>query len=433
MTRSHAASVILLAGVVAISAAAPGRARALTPAATPSLTASPTAVAPSVPPVYYQDGFQGGRAIYAVYPDGTGPTLIAAIPRGNPLQPVLFPDGRLAYPAGNGFAVFDRYGHRYGLGTPTLNAGEAVWSIAPSPDGRTLAWQLFAPLQFSTYTTEEGVARIVLTGRFGGAGTTIFTAQAESQYGQVPVLVGWRQFSPYSAGGPTLLLQDLYSGSNPSLGLLPNVRRGLLEYDPQVDDLVNDYSPPGNSDIPPQRALTVSGDGVWAVFGDGNSFTPSGEGSLAQVVDALNLDTNAAVQLDSARNYPTSTTVVTTRKRKVKKRTVTTRVTTQLRLYQYFSSRAYVAPGDGRVLYTLLTVSYPPGSLQPRVASSTLVATMDGRTRVVAAADAEAQGWLNGHMAVIKRADGLYTLDVVSGGMSRLAIGAGARYIGARS
>jgi hypothetical protein len=112
-------------------------------------------------------------------------------------------------------------------------------------------------------------------------------------------------------------------------------------------------------------------------------------------------------------------------------------VTTTLRLYQYFGHHAYTAPGDGQVLYTLLTVSYPPGALVPRVQRSVLVATLGaGSTRAsghtLVARDAEAAGWLSDHVAVIKRADGLYAVDVVRGGSYELAMGAGAQLIGTR-
>jgi hypothetical protein len=219
--------------------------------------------------------------------------------------------------------------------------------------------------------------------------------------------------------------------------VLPNTTRGLLEYDPAIGDLVNDYLPPGNADIPPQRAFSVSADGLWAVYGDSNVLTPSGEGPLARAIDALSLNTNVVVPIDDARNYPSTAQVVTTEARKVGKRTVQRTVTSTLRLYQYFSHHAYMAPGDGRVLYTGLTVSYPPGALVPRVQSSVFVATLGtGSTRAsshtLVATDAEAAGWLSGHVAVIMRADGLYAVDVVSGGSHELAIGAGAQFIGAR-
>lgn len=397
--------------------------------ATPTPVPSPTPQLPSLPPVYYWDG----ATVYAVNPDGSFPAIVVTLPASSTVQPALLPDGRLLFPTGGGFAVIDRYGRRYGLRTPDLNAGETVWSVQPSPDGGTLAWQLFAPLQLNGYTVNTGLARIVLTGRFGGAGSAVLSAQASGSDGQVPVLMGWRPASPYSLnGGPTLLLQDLYNNNDVQAGVLFNAARGLLEYDPAVDDLVNDYLPPLTSEIPRQRAFTVSADGIWSVYGDFNAFTPSGEGPLAQAIDALNLNTNAVVPLDAARHYPDKEQVVTTQKHKVGKRTVTRKVTTTLRLYQYFSHHAYVAPGDGRVLYTLLTVSYPSGALTPHVRASTLVATLDGRPPVMLAQDAQGEGWLSAGVAVVKRADGLYAVDVVSGGLTRLATGRAVQFIGMR-
>src|SRR5437763_1023357 len=111
---------------------------------------------------------------------------------------------------------------------------------------------------------------------------------------------------------------------------------GMMEYDPASEDLVNDYLPPLEGDMPPERTFSVSTDGLWAVYGDSNVVTPSGEGPLARALDALNLNTNVVVPIDDARTYPSKTPFVTTVMRKVGKRTVQRTVTTTLRLYQYF-------------------------------------------------------------------------------------------------
>jgi hypothetical protein len=414
----------------ALVAARDSAARA-TPSAVPRPTAQPLV---AVPPIYYQDG----ATVYAVNADGSNRTVVTTLPTGATFQPQLLPDGRLLYSASPGsVAVVDRYGRHEGLQTPDLKPGEVVWSVVPSPDGRTLAWQIFAPAQLGDYTTNAGTSRIALTGRFGGAALTVFSGQASGANGRVSVLLGWRRSSPYGLGGPTLLLQDLYSHGDGKAGVLPNTTRGLLEYDPAIGDLVNDYLPPLEGDIPPERAFSVSTDGLWAVYGDASVVTPSGEGPLARALDALNLNTNVVVPIDDARTYPSKAPFVTTAVRKVGKRMVQRTVTTTLRLYQYLGHHAYMAPGDGQVLYTLLTVSYPPGVLVPRVQRSVLVATLGaGSTRAsghtLVARDAEAAGWLSGHVAVIKRADGLYAVDVVRGGSYELAMGAGAQFIGTR-
>src|SRR5205085_11511159 len=116
-----------------------------TPRATPTPPPTP------LPPVYYQDG----ATVYAVNPDGSNPTVVAILPAGATFQPQLLPDGRLLYPTtlAGGFVVVDRYGRRSGMLTPDLNPGEVVWSVVPSPDGRRLAWQIFAPAQLGGYTT----------------------------------------------------------------------------------------------------------------------------------------------------------------------------------------------------------------------------------------------------------------------------------------
>jgi len=391
-------------------------------------TATPSA-GPTLPPVYYRDG----SSVYAVYPDGSGRTLVATSPVSPALpQPRLLPDGRLLYATGSGFAAVDRYGRNEGIRVPDLNAGEAVWSVTPAPDGKTLAWQLFAPANVDGATVNTGSGRIVLTGRFGDPGIPVFMGQASGRDGQVPVLVGWRGSSPYGAGGPTLLLQNLYSANDAPARIALNAERGLLEYDPTIGDVVNDYLPPGGGDIPLQRAFTVSGDGRWTVYGDDNALTPSGEGPLARSIVALNLDTNAVAPLDATRNYSDTGSITTTRKIRVGTRDVTIRTTTTLRLYQYFSHNAYIAPGDGRVLYTRLTVSYPPDARVPHVDRQVIVASMDGRSHTVVARDAEGVGWLNGTVAVLKRPDGLYSVDVVSGVSAKIAAGAGTRFIGVR-
>jgi hypothetical protein len=422
-------------GAAALVAARDSAARATlspTHAAAPLRAAAQPRLA--LPPIYYQDG----ATVYAVNPDGSNRTVVATLPAGDTFQPQLLPDGRLLYRASPGsVAVVDSDGRHNGLQTPDLNPGEVVWSVMPSPDGRTLAWQIFAPAQLGDYTTNAGTSRIALTGRFGEAALTVFSGQASGANGQVPVLLGWRRSSPYSLGGPTLLLQDLYSHGDGKAGVVPNTTRGLLEYDPAIRDLVNDYLPPLEGDIPPERTFSVSADGLWAVYGNANVLTPSGEGPLARAIDALSLNTNVVVPIDDARNYRSTAPFVTTVVRKVGKRMVQRTVTTTLRLYQYFGHHAYMAPGDGRVLYTLLTVSYPPGALVPRVQRSVLVATLGAGSprasgHTLLARDAEAAGWLSGDVAVIKRADGLYAVDVVRGGSHALAMGAGAQFIGAR-
>lgn len=427
-TATRPATATPSPSATATATATPTQGPTSTPTPTATPLPSPTLALPSLPPIYYQNG----ATVYAVNPDGSDPTIVQTLAATPTLAPSLLPDGRLIYGLGTTVEVVDRYGRRSTLRTPDLNPGESIWSIVPSPDDRLLAWQLFAPLQLADYSVNTGIARIVLTGRFGDAGDSVLRAQAGDPDGQVPLLLGWRLSSPDGLGGPTLLLQNLYSRNDPQAGVLFNTTRGLLEYDPSIGDLVNDYLPPLASAIPAQRAFAVSDDGVWVVYGSSNTFTPSGEGALAQVIEALNLNTNATVQLDEARNYPKKRRITMTVKRKVGKRTVKRKLTSTLRLYQYFSHHAYVAPGDGRVLYNLLTVSYPPGALAPRVEESVLVATLSGGKPTMVASNAQGVGWLSGHLALIKRSDGLYAVDVVFGGATKLASGGGVQFIGVR-
>jgi hypothetical protein len=446
----------LPAGVAATTALTPSATPAATSTPQPTLTlgptftplptstsaASPTPVPtatpslPSLPPVYYWDG----KAVYAVYPNGAFATLVVKLPANSSPAPQLLPDGRLLYAAQGQFATVDRYGRQSGIRPPDLASGECIWTVSPSPDARTLAWQILTTTQPGRCATDPQSVRVALTGRFGDAGVTTARAQFDTAHGQAPVVLGWRPASPYGLGGATLLLQDLYSRFDLGSRILPNTTRGLLEYDPAIGDLVNDYLPPSSSDVPGQRDFAVSSDGVWAVYGDSPGLTPSGEGPLMRRIFALNLNTNSLALLDDVHKYPTSKTVVTVtkqviadKKHKGKKRTVTHKTSTTLRLYQYVSHRAYVAPDDRRVLYTLLTVSYPPGALTPQVEDTAMVVSIDGRSPgTVVARNAQGEGWLNSTTMVIKKKDGLYAVDAASGRSTRLARGAGVAFIGVR-
>ena len=389
----------------------------------------------TLPIVYYQDG----RNVYAVNPWGTGRTLLATLPQSNTIPPQLMGDGRLLYPTSNGFAAINGYSQTTSIATPTLGPGEQVWSVAPSPDGTALAWELFTQQSFNAgqpdaYTTNAGSARVVVSGRFGGDGPTVMTATAQTA-GRMPIIAGWRASSPYGSGDATLLLQNAYSASSLPDNVLLSARRGLVEYDPAIHDVVNDYLPPTDSSaIPAQRDFAVSPDGGWAVYGDSFAFPPSGEDAMAQKIVALNLNTNAVAALDAASAYPTQDQLVTLQRRRVGKRVLTTRTVEAVRLYQYVSHHAAVAPDDAHILYTVLTVSYPTGARVPRVRERVMLATMANGTHRVLDADARAEGWLNGRLAVVARADGLYSIDIGTGAATRLARGNGAslHFIGVR-
>jgi len=434
---------------VAVAPSSPTATPSATSTIPPTIGASPTAATAAVvatrppaangagtlPIVYYQDG----PTVYAANPWGTGRTLLATLPQSNTIPPQLMGDGRLLYSTGNGFAAINGYSQTTSIATPTLGPDEHVWSVAPSPDGTALAWEIFTPQSFNggqigAYMANAGAARLVVSGRFGGDGATVMTATARTA-GQMPIIAGWRASSPYGSGDATLLLQNTYSASSLPDNMLLGARRGLLEYDPAVHDVVNDYLPPTDSSaIPAQRDFTVSSDGVWAVYGDGFAFPPSGEDAMAQKIVALNLNTNAVVALDTASAYPTQDQLVTLQRSQVRGRTVTTRTVQAVRLYQYISHHAAVAPDDAHILYTVLTVSYPTGAHVPRVRERVMLATMANGGRRVLITDARAEGWLNSHLAVVARADGLYSIDIGAGVTTRLARGNGAslHFIGVR-
>ena len=155
---------------------------------------------------------------------------------------------------------------------------------------------------------------------------------------------------------------------------------------------------------------------------------------MAQKIVALNLNTNAVVALDAASAYPTQDQLVTLQRRRVGARVLTTRTVEAVRLSQYVSHHAAVAPDDAHLLYTILTVSYPTGARVPRVQERVMLATMANGTHRVLEADARAEGWLNSRLAVVARADGLYSIDSGTGATTRLAGGNGAslHFIGVR-
>ncbi len=439
-TGTTVASLVASPATPPPSAASPVTATASAASVSPTPTAATTATTAAVngagtlPIVYYQDG----RNVYAVNPWGAGQTLLATLPQSNTILPQLMGDGRLLYPTSNGFAAINGYSQTTGIATPTLGPGEQVWSVVPSPDGTALAWELFTQQSFNAGQPDAyraaGAGRVVVSGRFGGDGPTVMTATAQTA-GQLPIIVGWRASSPYGSGDATLLLQNTYSASSLPDNMLPGARRGLVEYDPAIHDVVNDYLPPTDSSaVPAQRDFTVSPDGAWAVYGDDYAFPPSGEDAMAQKIVALNLNTNAVVALDAASAYPTQDQLVTLQRRRVGARVVTTRTVEAVRLYQYVSHHAVVAPDDAHILYTILTVSYPTGARVPRVQERVMLATMAGGTHSVLAADARAEGWLNSRLAVVARADGLYSIDIGTGVTTRFAGGSGAslHFIGVR-
>jgi len=393
----------------------------IVPARTPLPTPAPTVSPPTLPPLYYRLG----NSVLAAAPDGSNPVTVATLPTSTLVVPSLMGDGRLLYPTETGFAAVDRYGRSAGIRIPALAVGEAVWQVAPSPDGRQLAWQIFSPATYAGgagYTANTGAGRVVVTGRFGDAsGTTMLTEKGDSAtFGQTQAVLGWRTASPYGSGDATLLLQNLYSASSMSDKVLIGAKRGLIEFDPAIKDIVNDYFPPLQRDVPAQQAFALSPDGVWTVFGDDPNFPPSGESALAGTISVLDLDTNHLVKIDDASTYLHRGEATIRTATRVKGRTVVKTTKAILPLNHYFSHHAAIAPDDGHVLYTTLTVSYPPGATLPAVARAAVVASLDGRTHVTLATDAEGEGWLSPKVAVVKKADGLYSVDLVSGTSVRL-------------
>lgn len=429
----RAPATIGIASPTAASTIGPTR----SPASTP--VPAPTASLPTLPPLYYRNG----NAVIVAALDGTNPITVVTLSASSPIAPLLMSDGRLLYSTGTSFAAVDRYGHSDGIRTPDVTAGETVWQVVPSPNAHQLAWQIFSPATFTTggdngagYTANTGAGRVVVTGRFGESGTTVLTEQGDSAiFGQTQAVLGWRARSPYGSGDSTLLLQDLYSASSMTDKVLIGAERGLIEFDPAIKDIVNDYLPPLQRDVPGQQAFALSPDGVWTVFGAAEDFPPSGESALARTIDVLDLDTNRLVKIDDASTYPIQGVTTTRTTTRVKGHRVVKTTRTTLPLVHYFSRHASIAPDDGHVLYTTLTVSYPNGATTPLVARGAVVASLDGRTHVTLATDAQGEGWLSSTVAVVKKADGLYSIDITTGASVRLVASKSAtlQFIGVRN
>ncbi len=425
-TVGRAPASLGVASPVAVGTSTPAVRLISTPIMRPAPpTPAPTVSLPTLPPLYYRIR----NVVVAAALDGTNPVTVATLPTSIRVAPSLMSDGRLLYPTGTGFAAVDRYGRNAGIRVPALAAGEAVWQVAPSPGGRQLAWQIFSPATYAGggangagYTANTGAGRVVVTGRFGEAsGTTVLTERGDSTiFGQTQAVLGWRAASPYGSGDATLLLQDLYSASSVGDKLLIGAERGLIEFDPAIKDIVNDYLPPLQRDVPARQAFALSPDGAWTVFGADYAFPPSGESALARTIGVLDLDTNHSVKIDDASTYPIQGTATTRTTTRVHGHTTVKTTKAILPLYHYFSHHAAIAPDDGRLLYTALTISYPPGATVPALTRDAVAASLDGRTRTTIATDAEGEGWLSPTVAVVKKADGLYGVDIISRAVTRL-------------
>ena len=363
-------------------------------------------------------------SIEAINADGSGLMRVAPVDVSAGVQPVLFPDGRLFFSTANSYATISRSGKHNIVIAPTLNVGESIWSVSGSPDRSTLGWQLFAPLQVNTYHLHQGQSRVVVTGPAGGSGTTVLTDQADSTAGgRVLTIIGWRTASPFGSGGSTLLLQDLYSFNQPTSLLVPNTTRGLIEYDPSIGDIVNDYLPPTSLSEPGQRLFALSADSSFIVYGDQNGLTPSGDGPLARELLVQNMVTHASTQLDIASRYPSSRVILLAPTKK-----------TSIPLYEYFSHNAYISPDSKHVLYTVFTISYPPGARLPRIDHQAMIVQANGKNPTqVLTVDGQGAGWINRSIAVIKEADGLHTYNQTTGQTSLLVADPSARFIGARA
>jgi len=394
-------------------AAPPGPTPATTAAAlitaTPVPASASSGVVGSASAVYYDDG----REVFVAQADGSGRFALGILPPDNEFIPHAA-GGRLLYSDG-AYWLATSQGQRFSVAAPPLIGNEKVFAAWPSPDGTRIAWQLYAPATYGTRLSNLGASRIVVTDSGGGGARTVLQQASGSIHGDVPELVGWRAEGQPVAGGPpgTLLLATRLAAEADGTRL-----RGLLELDPSISDLVNDYLPPlGDADLPVGQTLSVSQDGRMVTYAPAQALLPSGEGPLPTALSVLDLRTGATRLVDRAAAYPGGTDA----------RHPWTR-------YPYFSARAGapISPDDAHVLYTVVTVTYPDGALAPHLDEVARMASLASGQATTLAQGARALGWLSAGTALVRRQDGLYAVDITTKAARRIVEGHNLRFLGVR-
>jgi hypothetical protein len=262
--------------------------------------------------------------------------------------------------------------------------------------------------------TNLGISRIVVTDASGGGAQTIMQQAGGSTYGDVGELFGWRAGGVPVQGGPrgTLLLQTRIAAVSDGTQL-----RGLQELDPSIGDLVDDFLPPLTSDLPTSQALSLSADTRLVTYAPSQARLPSGEGPLPTTLAVLDLATMRSVALDDRANYPSAPDG----------RHPWTR-------YPFFSQRggAPISPDDKRIVYTVVDVTYPDGALVPKLEETAEIASLVTHTRAQLAEGARAEGWLDAATAIVRKADGLYAVDITTKQQRLIVRGTNLVFLGLR-
>jgi hypothetical protein len=388
-------------------------------AATPPARATPTAGPTPTPAptqgalgrsggIYYDDG----REIFIVGLDGSGQAALAVLPPGSDFIPQVA-NGRLLYYDGN-YWLATPQGQKLPVTPPALGPGETIFAARLSPEGNRIAWQLYSPATYTNLQTNLGVSRIVVTDASGGGAQTVMQQAGGATYGDVGELFGWRAGGVPVRGGPrgTLLLQTRVAAVGDG-----TEQRGLQELDPSIGDLVDDFLPPVSSDLPSAQPLSLSADSRLVTYVPSRARLPSGEGPLPTTLAVLDLATMRSVALDDRANYPTAPDA----------RHPWTR-------YPFFSQRggAPISPDDRRVLYTLVDVTYPDGALVPTLTESAEIASLVTHTRAQLADGARAEGWLDASTAIVRKANGLYAVDITGKRQRLIVRGANLVFLGLR-
>jgi hypothetical protein len=103
--------------------------------------------------------------------------------------------------------------------------------------------------------------------------------------------------------------------------------------------------------------------------------------------------------------------------------------------YPFFSQRggAPIAPDDVHVLYTQVSVTYPDGTLTPHLEETTEVASLVSGHHVQLATAARGVGWLDATTAIVRKADGLYAVNLATHRQRRIVAGHNLVFLGVRS
>ncbi|HWE62540.1 MAG TPA: hypothetical protein VHB98_12575 [Chloroflexota bacterium] len=388
----------------------------LTPTPNASPTAPPPLFVPATPTpvplplsfgaldraIIYDNGYQ----VALIGPDGSGHSGLSFLSAASARRPRFSGGWQYIY-YNNGFWLGDIYGHQQSIAAPVV-PGEQVYDAIPSPNGQYIAWQMVTPATIGGNTVNTGAGRIVITDSTGGNAHTLLQQSAGATYGDIPLLYGWRPGHP-----PTVLVQTNYA-----LPSMLGLHKGLEEFDPAIDDVVNDYLPPLDQGTLPQgEVLGISASGATIVFATQDTLLPSGEGPFPVDLKVMTAANRRITSIDVAAAHQDKATALLPAPRA-----------------SIFYRQAFISPDNSRIAYTLLDILYPKGATRPYVRPIAYLANLDGSGKVEIGADQYAAGWADGHTLVVQRVhthtDGLYAVNLNTGKTTRIMLGNGLRVDG---